>query len=187
MNKVASISKSIVLLVALSIVYAVLEGNVIFLLPIVTIALPYKFMKNKDNSKVNENKKVLNNLYIFNVASFAVAVVITKNINTLIFDIIFNIVMAFIYYKIMSIFENKRDEVFNNPQKVYDKINNKIQMLEAVYAKAEDDLNSASDEKTRNSIQSKLDTINDKISELRKQLDLIKNQVELKNKKENSN
>lgn len=179
MKKVVSISKSIVLLVILSVVYAALEMNIIFLLPIITIALPFKFMSYKDDNKSRENKRILSNLYIFNIISFAIAIVATKQMNSLIFDLIFNIILCFIYYKLMTLIENKRDAVFRNPQAVYDKINKKIEVLESLYAQTEEGLNNTSDEKSKTVIEAKLTAIKIKIDDLKRQLEVIKTQVEI--------
>ena len=88
MKRMDLANKTITLLIALSVMYAALEMNIVFLAPIITIAIPYNFMKYKEESKYNENRKILNNLLLFNLASFMFVSIISKNTNLIIFDMI---------------------------------------------------------------------------------------------------
>ncbi|WP_042274146.1 hypothetical protein [[Clostridium] dakarense] len=179
-----AINRATRLLTIFSAVYAALEGNVAFLAPIITIVIPYNFMKNKDGSKEKENKKILSNLFLFNLVSFLAAIVITKKINLMIFDLIVNIFISFIYYKMICFFDNKKENMYKNPEIVYNKINKKIDMLENLKIQTKELMENAETEKDKMSIQSKLDAIQYKIDETKRQLSIIREQVELKNNSE---
>ena len=57
-------SKTTTLVTKVSIVYALIDMKIIFLAPILTISIPYRFMKYKEEGKHTENRKILNNLFI---------------------------------------------------------------------------------------------------------------------------
>lgn len=180
-----SINRATRLLTIFSVVYAILETNIAFLTPIITIAMPYKFMKYKDISKEKENKRILSNLFLFNLVSFVIAIAITKNMNLIILDLITNILISFIYYKILCFLDNKQERLYENPEVVYNKINKKIDMLEKLQNQTEELMENAKTEKDKLSIQSKLDSIQYKIDETKRQLIMLEKQVELKNNSRN--
>ena len=62
MRRVDLMSKTTTLVTMLSIVYALIDMKIIFLAPILTISIPYRFMKYKEEGKHTENRKILNNL-----------------------------------------------------------------------------------------------------------------------------
>lgn len=168
-------------LIIFSIVYTILEMNISFLAPIITIVIPYRYLKNKDIIKIKENKKILSNLYIFNIMAFIIVSATTKNINITIIDLISNIVVTFIYYKLLCIIDYKKEKlILENPQKVYEDINKKISMLEVLYNQTEQLMETAETEKQKLSIKSRLDAINLKINDMQRQLEFIKKQVEIK-------
>ncbi|MBO3443100.1 hypothetical protein [Clostridium sp. CCUG 7971] len=179
-----AVSRATRLLIVFSVVFAALEANVAFLAPIITIVIPYKFMRYKDVSKEKENKKILNNLFLFNLVSFLVAIVITKKMNLMILDLIVNIFISFIWYKMICFFDNKKENLYKNPDIVYNKMNKKIDMLEKLQIQTKELMENAETEKDKMSIQSKLDAIQYKIDETKRQLSIIKKQVELKNDSE---
>ncbi|MEG1312441.1 MAG: hypothetical protein RSD47_10610 [Romboutsia sp.] len=183
MLKVEATNRAIRLLVIFSLVYAILELNIVFLAPIITIVIPYKYMKYKEENKINDNKNILSNLFIFNIITFLVAIVITKKINLVILDLILNIFISFIYYKILCIFDNKKEDLYKNPELVYNKIHNKIDMLEKLYDQTKKLMENAKTEKEKTTIELKLNSIQYKIDETKRQLDILKNKVELENNK----
>lgn len=170
------------LLIVFSIVYSLLEVNIAFLAPIITIVIPYRYLKHKDIIKTKENKKILSNLYIFNIISFIVAVIITKNINLTIIDLTFNIVTTFVYYKLLCFMDNKKEKlILENPEIIYEEINKKISALEMLYNQTESLIETAETEKQKLSIKSRLEAINLRIDDMKMQLEFIKKQVNIKN------
>ena len=126
MRRVDLMSKTTTLVTMLSIVYALIDMKIIFLAPILTISIPYRFMKYKEEGKHTENRKILNNLLLFNLIVFIGVIAITNRMSTDIFEIIVNIIITFIYFKVLSMIDKKREILYNNPQMVYDKINEKM-------------------------------------------------------------
>ena len=185
MRRVDLMSKTTTLVTMLSIVYALIDMKIIFLAPILTISIPYRFMKYKEEGKHTENRKILNNLFLFNLIVFIGVTAITNRMSTDIFEIIVNIIITFIYFKVLSMIDKKRETLYNNPQMVYDKINEKINALEMMYEQTEEGMRNAETEKARNSMEAKLNAIRYKIDELKRQSELIKAQIESKNNNKN--
>ncbi|MGL6106916.1 hypothetical protein, partial [Romboutsia sp.] len=148
--------------------------------PIVTIAIPYKFMKDKDENKVKENRKVLNNLFIFNIITFAGVTLLANKTSYNVSEIIVNLMMTFVYFKILCSMEKKKESVFDNPEKEYEKMNQRIEALEMIYEKVQQDVESAQNEKAKSSKQVKVDTLKIKIEQAKKQLEFLEKQIELK-------
>lgn len=182
MKRMDLTNKTITLLTVLSVISAISQMNIVFLAPIITIAIPYKFMKYKEESKYNENKKILNDLFLFNLLSFIVVSIISKNMNSTIRDIIVNILVAFIYYKLVFLLERKQENIYENPEAIYEKLNKKIYMLEKLSDKMEEEMENAKTEKDKTSIMLKIDAINQKINQSKSQLEIIKIKIESKNK-----
>ena len=166
MRRVDLMSKTTTLVTMLSIVYALIDMKIIFLAPILTISIPYRFMKYKEEGKHTENRKILNNLFLFNLIVFIGVTAITK---------------------VLSMIDKKRETLYNNPQMVYDKINEQINALEMMYEQTEEGMRNAETEKARNSMEAKLNAIRYKIDELKRQSELIKAQIESKNNNKNMN
>ena len=118
---------------------------------------------------------------------FIGVIAITNRMSTDIFEIIVNIIITFIYFKVLSMIDKKREILYNNPQMVYDKINEKINALEMMYEQTEEGMRNAETEKARNSMEAKLNAIRYKIDELKRQSELIKAQIESKNNNKNMN
>ena len=118
---------------------------------------------------------------------FRGVIAITNRMSTDIFEIIVNIIITFIYFKVLSMIDKKRETLYNNPQMVYDKINEKINALEMMYEQTEEGMRNAETEKARNSMEAKLNAIRYKIDELKRQSELIKAQIESKNNNKNMN
>lgn len=181
MRRVDLMSRSTILVTMLSVVYALIDMKIIFLAPILTISIPYRFMKYKEEGRYTENRKILNNLFLFNLIVFIGVSIITNRMSTEIFEIIANIMITFIYFKILSMIYKKREALYKNPKILYDKINNQINALEMMYEQTEEGMRNAETEKARNSMEVKLNTIRYKIDELKRQSELIKAQIESKN------
>ena len=84
-------------------------------------------------------------------------------------EIIANILITFIYFVIISSIEKRREAAFKNPQIVYDKINNKINALEMMYKKTDENMNNATDEKSKVTMENKLNLIRHQIDDLKRQ------------------
>jgi len=180
MRRVDVMKKTTTLVTMLSIVYALIDMKLIFLAPILTISIPYRFMKYKEDGKYIKNRRILNNLFLFNLITFIGVIVITNKISADIFEIIVNILITFIYFKILSIIDKKRIAMYDNPEKVYDKITKKIEALEMMYKKTEELMKDSESEKARASMENKLTAIRYKIDELKRQSEIVKAQIESK-------
>lgn len=187
MRRVDLMSRTTTLVTMLSVVYALIDLKIIFLTPILTISIPYRFMKYKEKERYNDNRKILNNLFLFNLITFVGVSAVTNRMSVDIFEIIANILITFAYFKILYIIDKKRIELYNNPQIVYDKINKKIYALEMMYKKIEEDMKNAETEKAKTSMEVKLNSIRYKIDELKRQSEIIKAQIESKNNNHNIN
>lgn len=187
MRRVDVMSKSAALVTMISVVYALIDMKLIFLAPILTISIPYRFLKYKEDDKYVKNRKTLNNLFLFNLITFIGVCAVTNRISSDIFEIIANILITFIYFRILCAIEKKGMEVYSNPKKVYDKINKKINALEIMYKQTEELMNDAKNEKSRNSIEAKLTTIKYKIDELKRQASFVEKQIQSKNNKNDAN
>ena len=187
MRRVDLMSKTTTLVTMLSIVYALIDMKIIFLAPILTISIPYRFIIYKEEGKLTDNRKILYILLLFNLIVFIGVIAITNRMSTDIFEIIVNIIITFIYFKVLSMIDKKREILYNNPQMVYDKINEKINALEMMYEQTEEGMRNAETEKARNSMEAKLNAIRYKIDELKRQSELIKAQIESKNNNKNMN
>ena len=181
MKRIDLMSRTTTLLTMLSIVYALIDMNIILLAPILTISIAYRFMKYKEKDKYIQNRKILNSLFIFNLVSFVGVALVTNRMSDPVIEIIGNILIKFIYFVIISSIEKRREEAFKNPQIVYDKINNKINALEIMYKKTEENMNNATDEKSKVTMENKLNLIRHQIDDLKRQLELIKSKMESKN------
>lgn len=186
MKRVDVMSRSTTLVTMLSIVYALIDMKLIFLAPILTISIPYRFMKYKEENKYIENIKMLSNLFLFNLIIFIGTMFVTKKISSDIIEIISNILITFIYFKIISTLEKKKMEIYKNPKKMYDKINIRISSLETLYKKTEELMKDAKDEKSRNSMETKLTTIKYKIDELKRQASIIEQKIKSQDNKDNN-
>ena len=107
MRRVDLMSKTTTLVTMLSIVYALIDMKIIFLAPILTISIPYRFMKYKEKERFNDNRKILNNLFLFNLITFIGVSAVTNRMSVDIFEIIVNIFITFAYFKILYIINKK--------------------------------------------------------------------------------
>lgn len=173
-------SRTITLLIILSVIYAILDTNIIYLTPIITIIMPYRFMKEKELNKELQNRKLLSNLFLFNIIIFILSMVIINKSSLAIVELVTNILITFIYYKIICSIEKKKEDLINNPEKHYEKIKQKISALEIIYIKTEEELQKEENEKKRVSLEAKLDAIKVNINQYKQKLDFIEKQIELK-------
>lgn len=180
MRKVNAITRTITLLSILSVIYALIDMDIILLAPIITVVIPYKFIKDKDENNIKENRKTLNDLFLFNIIVFAGVTLLTNKTSYNIVEIIVNLMMVFVYFKILCSMEKKNEEVYENPEKVYEKVNQKIEALEIIYEKAQQDVENAQNEKAKSTNQVKVDAIKMKLEQENKQLEFLEKQMELK-------
>ncbi len=180
MKRLDAISRTMTLLISLSAVYALLDMNILLLAPVLTIVLPYRFMREEGEENYPNNRKVLNNLILFNLLMFVGVTAITDKISMPIFDIMTNIAMIAIYYAVLSSQEKKREELQRNPEKLYAKMNKQINTLEMMYQQTEKNIENAKNEKSKNSMEAKRDAIKFKLDETKRQADLIQKKIESK-------
>ena len=180
MKRIDLMSRTTTLLTMLSIVYALIDMNIILLAPILTISIPYRFLRYKEDDKYVKNRKILNNLFLFNLIVFIGVCAVTNRISSDIFEIIANILITFVYFRILCAIEKKRVEIYSNPKKVYEKLSKKIDTLEMIYKKTEENIENAKSEKEKTSMENKLGAIRYQIDELKRQLELVKSKIESK-------
>lgn len=168
-------SKSFVLI--FSIIYSIFELNAIYLTPIITILIPYNFMRNKETTDeaLLENQKILNNLLLFNFICIELVSLVTQNGNSVTFNISVMMLIYFVYFKMLNAKEKKVSAFKNNPKVVYDKMKLKIDTLEDIYQKGLVEMESTEDEKAKKSLEAKLDKLKIKINASKQQLDMIEN------------
>ncbi|CEI73173.1 MULTISPECIES: hypothetical protein [Romboutsia] len=177
MKKVDITNKAIMLLTALSVIYAILEGNILFLSPIVTIAIPYRLARYKEDYNYGKNKNKLTTLFLFNIASFILVAIISDSMTQELLDNVINIFVAFMYFKIMFILERKSEQN-NNPRAVYEKLQKTVYVLEAMSTKMEDEIRNAKSEKTKKNIQLKKEKIEIQLVAYKSQLEILKMKID---------
>ena len=187
MKRTDVISKTLALITMLSIIYALIDMKLIFLIPILTISIPYRFIKYKEENKYIKNRKVLNNLFLFNLITFIGTIVITKKSSADITEIVINILITFIYFRVLCILDRKKVKMYKNPKALYEKINKKINGLEKIYKQTEELMENSESENVRKSMESKLINIKYQIDELKKQASFIQQQIQSENDKNNIN
>ncbi|WP_270647701.1 hypothetical protein [Paeniclostridium hominis] len=175
MKKSNSIKRTMSFMLIFSIVYTVFEGNLLFLTPILTVLIPFRFMKNKENTDKDffDNQKTLTRLLLFNFICIELVSLVTQNGNYETFNISVMMLIYLLYFKMLSFNEKKVLTLKNNPQAVYEKMKLKIDTLESVYNKGLEELENTEDEKVKMSMKSKLDKLNVKINASKKQLAMI--------------
>lgn len=175
MKKSNSIKRTMSFMLIFSIVYTVFEGNLLFLTPILTVLIPFRFMKNKENTDKDffDNQKTLTRLLLFNFICIELVSLVTQNGNYETFNISVMMLIYLLYFKMLSFNEKKVLTLKNNPQAVYEKMKLKIDTLESVYNKGLEELENTEDEKVKMSMKSKLDKLNVKINTSKKQLAMI--------------
>ena len=157
MKKIDIISKSTSFLITLSIFYFILDFSVVMLLPILTVILPYKYLKSNDE---NKNRKIFRNLLFFNIITFLLVCNITNKVSIEIFEVICNLLVVGIYFLITSYFQSKREKLYENPEKLYQSIDEEIKTLESLKQNLETNEN-LNDEFKEKFIEIKKDMIKD--------------------------
>lgn len=157
MKKIDIISKSTSFLITLSIFYFILDFSVVMLIPILTVILPYKYLKSNDE---NKNRKIFRNLLFFNIITFLLVCNITNKVSIEIFEVICNLLVVGIYFLITSYFQSKREKLYENPEKLYQSIDEEIKTLESLKKNLETNEN-LNDEFKEKFIEIKKDMIKD--------------------------
>lgn len=178
MKIINAVDRTIIFLFSISLIYALLDAEILMLTPLLTIILPHKLLR--ENS---EDKKTLRNLIIFNLITFLSISTVLNKTSLAIFEMITNLVVVFVYFLISISIEKQNEEIKKNPEKLYEKLNRKIISLEKMKEKIDESIKDEKDEKIKDSMISKKNIIDDKIYELKSELDNIKKRIELKNKK----
>lgn len=177
-------AKSFILI--FSVIYSIFESNILYLTPIITILVPYHFMKNKEitTKALIENQKTFSNLLIFNFICIELVGLLTQKGNFTTFSISIIILICFIYFKILYFKEKKFLSFETNPKAIYEEMKIRINTLENIYKKGLTELENTEDEKMKKCLQNKLDKLQVKINISKQQLSIIETII---NSTENNN
>ena len=175
MKKTYAIKRTTSFIIIFSIIYSIFELNVAFLLPIITVLIPFRFMKEKKGSKeaYNKDKKTLTRLLLFNFISIELASILTQNMNDFTFNLSIGMLIYLIYFIILSQSEKKVSQVQKNPDILYNELKRRIDVLEDMRNKNIEAIENASDERMKRNMQVKLNKIDNKLNTTKKQLDMI--------------
>lgn len=170
-----SIKRTTSFIIIFSIIYTIFEVNIGFLLPIITVILPFKFMKEKEDSQnaYNKDKKTLTRLLLFNFISIEVASILTQNSNNFTFNLSASMLIYLIYLMILANSEKKLLKIKDNPEALYSELQRRIDTLEDMYNKTVIEMENASDERDKRKIQVRINKLGNKIDASKKQLDMI--------------
>ncbi|MGL5751250.1 MAG: hypothetical protein ACRCXT_12020 [Paraclostridium sp.] len=179
MKTLNAIKRTTSFMIIFSIIYSIFESNIGFLAPILTVVIPFNFMKTKDSSQsgYNENKKTLSRLLLFNFISIELVAIATQNTSNFTFNLSMSMLIYLIYFTILSNSEKKMFQLRENPEALYDEMKKKVDALEEIYAKAIEDMENTSDEKAKHMIQNRINKLSIKINSSKKQLDMIKSLI----------
>ncbi len=177
MRQGSSIRRAKSFILIFSIIYSIFESNILYLTPIITVLIPYHFMRNKEitDQSTLENQKTLSRLLLFNFICIELVSLTTQSGNFVTFNISVTMLIYFVYFKMLSSNEKKVLAFKKNPKVVYDKMKLKIDTLENIYRKGLNEMESTDDEKVKKSMQAKLDKLKIKINASKQQLDMIEN------------
>lgn len=180
MRQGSSIRRAKSFILIFSVIYSIFESNILYLTPIITVLIPYQFMRNKEvtDQSTLENQKTLSRLLLFNFICIELASLTTQSGNFVTFNISVTMLIYFVYFKMLSSNEKKVLAFKNNPKVVYDKMKLKIDTLENIYQKGLNEMESTDDEKVKKSMQAKLDKLKIKINASKQQLDMIENIID---------
>lgn len=170
-----SIKRTTSFIIIFSIIYTIFEVNIGFLLPIITVILPFKFMKEKEDSQnaYNKDKKTLTRLLLFNFISIEVASLLTKNYNSFTFNLSASMLIYLIYLMVLANGEKKLLKIKDNPEALYSELQRRIDNLEDMYNKTVIEMENASNERDKRKIQVRINKLSNKINASKKQLDMI--------------
>lgn len=177
MRQGSSIRRAKSFILIFSVIYSIFESNILYLTPIITVLIPYQFMRNKEvtDQSTLENQKTLSRLLLFNFICIELVSLTTQSGNFVTFNISVTMLIYFVYFKMLSSNEKKVLAFKNNPKVVYDKMKLKIDTLEDIYQKGLVEMESTEDEKLKKSLEAKLDKLKIKINASKQQLDMIEN------------
>lgn len=180
MKQGSSIRRAKSFILIFSVIYSIFESNILYLTPIITVLIPYHFMRNKEvtDQSTLENQKTLSRLLLFNFICIELVSLTTQSGNFVTFNISVTMLIYFVYFKMLSSNEKKVLAFKNNPKVVYDKMKLKIDTLENIYQKGLNEMESTDDEKVKKSMQAKLDKLKIKINASKQQLDMIENIID---------
>lgn len=180
MRQGSSIRRAKSFILIFSVIYSIFESNILYLTPIITVLIPYQFMRNKEvtDQSTLENQKTLSRLLLFNFICIELVSLTTQSGNFVTFNISVTMLIYFVYFKMLSSNEKKVLAFKNNPKVVYDKMKLKIDTLENIYQKGLNEMESTNDEKVKKSMQAKLDKLKIKINASKQQLDMIENIID---------
>ncbi|KGJ49641.1 hypothetical protein [Paraclostridium dentum] len=180
MRQGSSIRRAKSFILIFSVIYSMFESNILYLTPIITVLIPYQFMRNKEvtDQSTLENQKTLSRLLLFNFICIELVSLTTQSGNFVTFNISVTMLIYFVYFKMLSSNEKKVLAFKNNPKVVYDKMKLKIDTLENIYQKGLNEMESTDDEKVKKSMQAKLDKLKIKINASKQQLDMIENIID---------
>ncbi|MDU3804486.1 hypothetical protein [Paraclostridium bifermentans] len=180
MRQGSSIRRAKSFILIFSAIYSIFESNILYLTPIITVLIPYQFMRNKEvtDQSTLENQKTLSRLLLFNFICIELVSLTTQSGNFVTFNISVTMLIYFVYFKMLSSNEKKVLAFKNNPKVVYDKMKLKIDTLENIYQKGLNEMESTDDEKVKKSMQAKLDKLKIKINASKQQLDMIENIID---------
>lgn len=180
MRQGSSIRRAKSFILIFSVIYSIFESNILYLTPIITVLIPYQFMRNKEvtDQSTLENQKTLSRLLLFNFICIELVSLTTQSGNFVTFNISVTMLIYFVYFKMLSSNEKKVLAFKNNPKVVYDKMKLKIDTLENIYQKGLNEMESTDDEKAKKSMQAKLDKLKIKINASKQQLDMIENIID---------
>lgn len=180
MRQGSSIRRAKSFILIFSVIYSIFESNILYLTPIITVLIPYQFMRNKEftDQSTLENQKTLSRLLLFNFICIELVSLTTQSGNFVTFNISVTMLIYFVYFKMLSSNEKKVLAFKNNPKVVYDKMKLKIDTLENIYQKGLNEMESTDDEKVKKSMQAKLDKLKIKINASKQQLDMIENIID---------
>lgn len=180
MRQGSSIRRAKSFILIFSVIYSIFESNILYLTPIITVLIPYQFMRNKEvtDQSTLENQKTLSRLLLFNFICIELVSLTTQSGNFVTFNISVTMLIYFVYFKMLSSNEKKVLAFKNNPKVVYDKMKLKIDTLENIYQKGLNEMESTDDEKVKKSMQARLDKLKIKINASKQQLDMIENIID---------
>lgn len=175
MTTLNSIKRTTSFIIIFSIIYAIFEFNIGFLAPILTVVIPFNFMKNKEDSQKAylENKKTLSRLLLFNFISIELVSIVTQNTGSFTFNLSVSMLIYLVYFTILSYNEKKVLKLKENPEALYNEMKRKIDTLEAIYTKAVEEMENTADEKAKHTMQSRINKLHAKITASKRQLSMI--------------
>lgn len=179
MKQLNSIKRTISFIIIFSIIYTMFEFNIGYLAPILTVVIPFNFMKSKEDSKkaYTLNKKTLSRLLLFNFLTIEVVSIVTQNTSSFTFNLSASMLIYLIYFTILSHSEKKTMYLSENPEALYSEMKRKIDTLEEVYNKAIDELENTTDEKAKYKMQTRINKLGVKITSSKRQLSMIESLI----------